>query len=129
MRAVGFLIAILAAGCASAAPTLSRNVGPDHVYVYGDSQNVNYQCTIYSAYFETGPYGYFFADQCVQTSSDETVWPQFGDIEIYVSMDFLASKINSIQGYCRFVAHAKTQNTSTSTVIDCRTTEAMPAAR
>ena len=39
-------------------------VAGDSVYVYGDSGNVGYDCTVYHAYFDTEGYATLFADRC-----------------------------------------------------------------
>lgn len=116
------LIALLASIALASSPAIAA--GPDHVYLYTDSGNVNYQCTAYHVYFDTEGFGSFYADRCVETSRDAIQWPVFPPSGIYVSLDFAPRKAAfpvqpRIARDCLFVAHAMTGAT-TSTVFDCR---------
>ena len=130
MKLIGLIMCALAVAPAVAAgqgaherslrAALTQQLGPDHVYVYRDGQNTNYQCDTFLAYFDTEGGSVLYADNCAVTSTDTNNWPFFVPQPIYLSLDFQSARLARVMEFCLFVAHAQNPDRTTSTVIDCR---------
>ena len=113
-----FLIAALM--IAGIAPAWADELGPDHLYIYTPTGNQSYHCTVYLSYVEGTGHSVYYADDCVATSRDNAIWPQFPPQPIRVSLDFRSPKFQRLERDCQFVASALAVNRTTSTVVDCR---------
>lgn len=94
-------------------------IAQDHLYVYGERGNDNYQCESYLTYIDTDGDSSVTMTDCQYTGSDYNNWPVFRAQPIRVTLYGPAFK-RTIFKHCQFVAHAMAVNRTTSTVVDCR---------